>query len=984
MTTFEPRRWRRMQPILDRVLDLLPAERAAWLDEACAADAELRADIDAVLRADAEAGGVLEAPTGAFLSDFLREIERERGRRLTLAPDAAPAIDPERVLSRLLLEGGGFPRVRGERRLFLPGSVIAGRYRIVSLLGRGGMGNVYRADDLKLGQAVALKFLPEEVHQEPLLLRRLLDEANLARQVGHPNVCRVYDVAEADGRHFLSMEYVDGEDLASLLKRIGRLPGEKALDIARQTCAGLAAAHDLGILHRDFKPSNVMLDGRGRVRIMDFGLAVAAERLEGREAAFGAPAYMAPEQLEGEPVTARSDIYALGLVLYEVFTGQRVFPLVTVAEAQRLREESTPTRPRDLIAGFDPSVERAILSCLERDPALRPASARAVVAGLPGGDPIAVALVAGETPAPELVAAAGPEEGLTPAVATRTLAATLAMLVVLVVLSDRASILGWVPWTRSTDALEDNARQILTRLGHDATPVDRARLVVLTNLAYTRYVHAHDRSPDRWKALREPGQLAGLFFYRQGPRHLVPLDWHGRVTDIDPPPAAGEASLVTDLRGRLAWLQVVPDEAEPPAPSAPLPDWSRLFHEAGLELSRFRPAEPTRNPPVLVDARAAWTGVLDDFGGYPVRVEAASHRGKLVFFELVNPWDSYWDPALVEKEPAGPMTPALFAVVLLFALAVTGVLVVRNWLSGRGDRQGAFRIAAVVFFLRFAVWVLGGHHVTVLSGEWRLLIIALGKSLTDGALTWCIYLALEPYARRLHPRFLVSWTRLLRGRFRDPLVGRDILCGVAFSTIVILFWGQLYVIIPHALGLDAPPPPVLHPLGSAPYQYFLDAPPSQALLGGRYVVEALLARAFGAFMVTMMIALLGLRILLRKAWAALIVFVPLVSLLLWPAQLSDLNPIAMACAFAGTLAFVWALRFGLVGMLAIGFCLQVWMNFPVTGSLGAPHFGIGLVGVLAIAALAIYGALTASRPHRRALGDAHRLSAAQASRSPWP
>jgi hypothetical protein len=129
-------------------------------------------------------------------------------------------------------------------------------------------------------------------------------------------------------------------------------------------------------------------------------------------------------------------------------------------------------------------------------------------------------------------------------------------------------------------------------------------------------------------------------------------------------------------------------------------------------------------------------------------------------------------------------------------------------------------------------------------------------------------------------------------------------------------------------------------------------------------MEALLARAFGAFVLTKMIALLGLRILLRKAWAALLVYVPLASLLLWPAQFSDLNPIAIACAFAGTLAFVWALRFGFVGMLALGYCLQLWMNFPITRNLDAPHFGIGLVGILAIAALASYGALTASRPCR--------------------
>src|SRR5262245_53599367 len=159
------------------------------------------------------------------------------------------------------------------------------------------MGDVYRADDLRLGQAVALKFLPGLVAGDPAALARFHGEVRLARQVSHPNVCRVYDIGEAEGRTFLSMEFVDGEDLASLLRRIGRLPGDKAVEIARQLCAGLAAAHDAGILHRDLKPANVMLDGRGRARITDFGLAAIAGEVLGADARAGTPEYMSPEQL---------------------------------------------------------------------------------------------------------------------------------------------------------------------------------------------------------------------------------------------------------------------------------------------------------------------------------------------------------------------------------------------------------------------------------------------------------------------------------------------------------------------------------------------------------------------------------------------------------------------------------------------------------------------------------------------------------------
>ena len=188
------------------------------------------------------------------------------------------------------------PRPRGdEPARFLPGVVLSNRYRIVAPLGSGGMGEVYRADDMKLGQPVALKFLPASLSDDADRRQRLLDEVRLARQVSHPNVCRVWDVGEVDGYDFLAMEYVDGEDLASLLRRIGRLPEERAVRMARELCAGLAAAHREGILHRDLKPANVMVDGRGRVKLADFGLAAAAADLEGTDVRSGTPAYMSPE-----------------------------------------------------------------------------------------------------------------------------------------------------------------------------------------------------------------------------------------------------------------------------------------------------------------------------------------------------------------------------------------------------------------------------------------------------------------------------------------------------------------------------------------------------------------------------------------------------------------------------------------------------------------------------------------------------------------
>jgi len=257
-----------------------------------------------------------------------------------------------------------------ERGRFAPGAQLAGRYRIVSLLGRGGMGEVYRADDLKLDQPVAMKFLPTRLERDEGLLARFLNELRTARQVSHPNVCRVHDIAEVDGRHFLSMEYVDGEDLASLLRRIRRVPQDTALQFAQQICAGLAAVHAQGILHRDLKPANVMIDGAGRPKIADFGLASLAEDDEDGDLRSGTPAYMAPEQFAGQPPTVRTDLYALGLLFFELFTGKPAFDGKTTSDARR-HIDSVPSKPTRLVEGLDPGIERVILRCLERDPADR-------------------------------------------------------------------------------------------------------------------------------------------------------------------------------------------------------------------------------------------------------------------------------------------------------------------------------------------------------------------------------------------------------------------------------------------------------------------------------------------------------------------------------------------------------------------------------------------------------------------------------------
>jgi serine/threonine-protein kinase len=408
---------------------------------------------------------------------------------------------------------------------FLPGTLLAARYRIVALLGRGGMGEVYRANDLKLGQPVALKFLPEATSKNELTLARFYNEIRIARQVSHPNVCRVYDLGDLEGQPYLSMEYVDGEDLGSLMRRIGRLPADKAIEIARKLCAGVAAAHDKGVLHRDLKPSNIMLDGRGHVLITDFGLAGLASQLQGAEVRNGTPAYMAPEQLAGKEVTMRSDIYSLGLVLYEIFTGKRAFEAATLAELVRLHTETSPVNPTTLVKDLDPAVERVILRCLDPDPRNRPASALAVAAALPGGDPLAAALAAGETPSPQMVAASGETAGLPVRVALPCVAAVVLALAILVFAGPRTSAIDQLGLEKPPEVLSEMARNLIRNFGYTSSAIDRVYGFGYQG-EFLNYVQEHEKpGPSAWPKILAGWPNMAFFWYRESPRYLVPSDF---------------------------------------------------------------------------------------------------------------------------------------------------------------------------------------------------------------------------------------------------------------------------------------------------------------------------------------------------------------------------------------------------------------------------------------------------------------------------
>lgn len=666
---------------------------------------------------------------------------------------------------------------------FAPGAIFSERYRIVALLGRGGMGEVYRADDMKLGHPVALKFLPPAFERDPEVLERFHAEVRNARQVSHPNVCRVYDVGDLRGHQFLTMEFIDGEDLSSLLRRIGRLPADKGLEIARQLCAGLAAAHDRGVLHRDLKPANIMIDGRGKARITDFGLAVTT--LESTSEFAGTPAYMSPEQLAGRPATQQSDIYALGLVLYELCTGKRLFEGTSVAELTSGRAKAMAKLPSTFSTEIDPAVERAIMRCLAEDPRQRPSSALQLAAALPGGDPLMAAIAAGETPSPELIAAAGGEEaGIAPRSAALTLFVIIVALTLLVPLSRKASIFGLAPNVKSPEALADRAQELAKTFGYSEPPFERAWWVLSTS--QLRYSATHDPSPARYRDLASAEPGPHRFAYRQTPKPFSPPNPLRGVNAYDyPMDTPGMVSIVLDGHGHLIDFRAVPPDEEPAEPGVSKVDWRSLFAQSSLDPTKLRSVTPNAVPVFAFDDRAEWEG---PWGGGSARVTASAFRGRPVSFEINGVWSQKATRLATDRR--SEMVIVVFVLVVFGIVPIIGGLKARrNLRFGRSDTKGAIRLALFVGVCNaLALLSLGGYHPDV----WIVVQIAarLGVAALTALVVWVCYIALEPLTRRQAPELLVSWMRLMDGRWHDPRVGRDLLVGLAFGcSLPVLAYG---------------------------------------------------------------------------------------------------------------------------------------------------------------------------------------------------
>jgi serine/threonine protein kinase/tetratricopeptide (TPR) repeat protein len=278
------------------------------------------------------------------------------------------------------------------------GTVFAARYEIIEPIGRGGMGVIYRAFDKKLQEEIAIKLLKPEIAVEKRLVQRFSNELKVARRVSHHNVCRLHDLHEEGETLYLTMEYVRGEDLKRLIRRTGTLSIGKTVSIVRQIAEGLAEAHKLGVVHRDLKPSNVMIDGEGNAKIMDFGIArsMAGAGMTAEGSMIGTPEYMSPEQVESRGIDGRSDLYSLGVILFEMVTGQVPFEGETPLSVAFKHKSENPQDPRTLNPRIPEALSRLILRCLEKDRSKRYQTAEEILADL--------AVVEAELPVTENVA----------------------------------------------------------------------------------------------------------------------------------------------------------------------------------------------------------------------------------------------------------------------------------------------------------------------------------------------------------------------------------------------------------------------------------------------------------------------------------------------------------------------------------------------------------------------------------------------------
>ena len=505
-----------------------------------------------------------------------------------------------------------------------------------------------------------------------------------------------------------------------------------------------------------------------------------------------------------------------------------------------------------------------------------------------------------------------------------------------VVLIDRHGITRRANLTRPPDALVDRAQELIRTAGYTQTRADSASGFFVDQDAY-RY--AWDTQSDRADAFAAAGAVG--FLYRESPRPLIDVSWLGSVGPGNPTMAfPGEVAVQLDGQGRLRTFGAVPRTDA--GPSSPI-DWSVLFVEAGLDIAQWMPADPQWTPPVFADTRVAWTGTLPYGRTYAARIEAASYRGRPVSFVVAGPWTP---PASVREYAATPVVPAgtpvyqvFFVLVTVVVLVTSGALLARqNLRLGRGDKRGATRVMLFTLVTWTASWFAIEHHVADL-GEVTLFAAFAGRCLPVVGLLWMAYIAVEPFFRRRWPHILVSWTRVLAGDWRDPLVGRDVLIGSAASIA--------FVDLLHAAGPS-------RAFSASLFDAFLFNSPRSFI--GALSGQASAAVAFG---LAELLLLLLFRLIMRRDSFAVLAWA-LVGLFPTFSAIGEISWVTVSFGLAWAALSVFVLfRVGLVAAVVSSFFSNLLARSPLTLDASTWYAGIGYSMLAVYAIVTLYGFRTA-------------------------
>lgn len=912
-----PQRHQKSKEIFLEACPLDSAARAVFLDAACAGEPDLRRHLETLLK--------FHAPM---------PVDGDAGHSAAEVSLPCDTPEPSSIES------------------FTPGRLIGKRFRIVSMIGRGAMGCVYRADDIELGQPVALKFLLPSLAFLPGLQARLRAEVRLAREVTHPNICRTFDLHEEEGFQFISMEFVDGEDLGTLLRRVGRPSADRAAAIARELCTGIGAAHRRGVLHRDLKPANIMIDAEGRVRLTDFGLAASVGKVHGLEIRAGTPRYMAPEQISGESVTVKSDLYSLGLVLYEVFTGHHAFEAASVAEYVHLHRNVVPPPPASHVPGLGVDVDRAIMACIEKDPAARPESALDVVARLTGIDLLSAAVKCGEILDPQMIADSAEKAATSRSTATAWLIAFLALLACVVALARNAHPISVATVARPPSFLLDRARRAAALAGMD----DNGHNVAC---GFISEMEARRLRGGLLVRTKEPAALAlgrGLhFYYRASLSAELPVETlmpfvASQRSHVDlAQTGKGEATILLAPDGRLVSLEsVLAGDGIDNRP--PEPDLIGLLEMAGAKGPSPATVEALK-PNQEAGTSGSWDSVQSTYlADQDLTIVARYHDRTLAGYSAIRQAAPADDPARVaadesRRETVLSLRNAGFLLVLCAALPAAW----RNWKRG-GDLRGAVGIGLVVFVARLLALVLSVTRTARFEAAVEAIAVATEIALCEGFVVAIFYLALEMHVRRVWPHTLVGWSRGLLSKTHDPIVGRDILTGAALGA----FWAVLVHLdhrLPQWAGWEAHDPIRI----IRNYDY---------LLGGRFLVADSLdllrvAIYFGLFV--SLILVLG-RVMTHRRWAAILVATVITMILLVPAGTNTLTSLAFGGLGLALTIAIAAVRYGLLTLI-VGFVVTgLFTQFPLTTDPQSWYFGCSLFAALIALAIVLYGFVLSRLP----------------------